>query len=185
MARVILKEGVKYLFVYGSLRVPEIRSALLGADKEHINGAKLYDHRPCRLHQRRYPALLAEKGHVTIGTLITGGITEDDWKILDLFEDEYIRTPVSVEIPKGSDGTTETKEAYTYMWPDPTDRMIRRDGSTWNLESFVARRDAIDDFLENTRRFRQLYLRDASSSDDSNSEDDTQAPSFIEKNSQE
>jgi gamma-glutamylcyclotransferase (GGCT)/AIG2-like uncharacterized protein YtfP len=164
MARVIFKEGVKCLFVYGSLRVPEIRAALLGAEKPHLDGALLRGFRPFRLRERRYPALLPDTGSIATGTLITGEISDDDWKILDAFEDEYIRTPVVVDIPTAEGNSFNSFESYVYLWPDPEDRMIRRDGPGWSLESFVGRRDAIEDFLENTRRFREVFLNDGSAS---------------------
>lgn len=185
MAQVIFKDGVKSLFVYGSLRVPEIREALLGEEKEQIDLVRLEGHRAFRLQQRRYPALLPDAGSTTEGTLIIGELSEYDWKILDAFEDEYIRKPVTVLVPdpNGAPNGLRPVEAYTYMWPDPEDRMIRREGVRWTLESFINRREAFEDFLENTIKFRELFLQDgsASSGPDAGEEEDgpLARPSFV------
>ncbi|WP_431046364.1 gamma-glutamylcyclotransferase family protein [Streptomyces sp. P1-3] len=94
------------LFAYGSLQFPEVLTALLGRVPER-SAASAPGWRAARLARRDYPGLVPAEGQTAPGLLLTG-LTPDEWRILDAFEDaeyELRRLPLS-------DG----RWAWSYLW---------------------------------------------------------------------
>ncbi|MBP2190398.1 gamma-glutamylcyclotransferase family protein [Nocardia goodfellowii] len=93
------------LFVYGTLRFPEVLTALLGRCPELVP-AGLPGWRVAALPDRVYPGLVREAGGLARGMLLYG-LDPAEWLVLDRFEDdEYDLCPVILDA-----GT-----AWTYVW---------------------------------------------------------------------
>ncbi|MEV6768549.1 gamma-glutamylcyclotransferase family protein [Nocardia sp. NPDC051030] len=99
------------LFVYGTLRFPEVLIELIGRAPE-FESAELSGRRVAALPERVYPGLVAANG-VANGFLLSG-LTAREWQVLDAFEDEeYELRPVSVH------AGDRHVYAWTYMWTGP------------------------------------------------------------------
>jgi gamma-glutamylcyclotransferase (GGCT)/AIG2-like uncharacterized protein YtfP len=111
------------LFVYGTLRFPEVLRALLGRTPSGAV-ARAPGWRAAALEHRPYPGLVAAPGSVTQGVLL-GDLTVREWGILDDYEGpEYDLRRIALE--GGAHG-------WTYVWAG-TD--VRPD--TWDAEAFRA-----------------------------------------------
>lgn len=112
------------LFVYGTLRFPEVLGELIGRTPDS-EPATLAGTRPAALPGHNYPGLVTAPDTVTEGFLL-GGLTADEWRILDAFEDdEYELRPVCVHA-----GDRELY-AWTYVWTAPVL------GETWSATRFA------------------------------------------------
>ncbi|MEC3954011.1 gamma-glutamylcyclotransferase family protein [Nocardia sp. CDC153] len=112
------------LFVYGTLRFGEVLAELIGRVPE-MESARVPGRRAAALPGRAYPGLIAAGGGVTEGFLLTG-LTADDWRVLDAFEDdEYDLVPVSVTVGE------RVGYAWTYLW---TVEVEERD---WSASTFA------------------------------------------------
>lgn len=97
------------LFIYGTLRHPQIRSAVLqrdtGAD-DVLEAAELANYGVYQVVGASYPQLVAEQGALAVGACWYG-LTADDFSILDRFEGaNYHRVPVNVRV-RGRNLTTD------------------------------------------------------------------------------
>ena len=90
----------KPLFVYGTLRDPDVLDALLGRTLPAVE-ATAPGFRAVHYPQRVYPALIAAQGGNAPGLLLHQ-LTPIDLAILDAFEgDEYRRATIAVLTPSG------------------------------------------------------------------------------------
>ncbi|GAB2552277.1 gamma-glutamylcyclotransferase family protein [Nocardia heshunensis] len=97
------------LFVYGTLRFGAVLTELIGRVPE-MESARLFGRRAAALPGRVYPGLVTAPDSVTDGFLLTG-LTADEWRVLDEFEDdEYNLVPVSVTAGH------RVGYAWTYAW---------------------------------------------------------------------
>jgi len=120
------------LFVYGTLRDPDILAAVLGRRSVAGVTAVLHGYRAVLYPGRSYPALAPARGWSAAGLLIAGLLPED-FAALDAFEtQEYRREPVRVETAAGP------AEAQTYM---PAVE-IGADAPEWTLEEWTLRHKA-------------------------------------------
>ena len=119
----------KPLFVYGTLRDPDVLGALLGralsphqAIEAHAPGFAAV-HYPNRV----YPALVPAPEGAAPG-LILGDLTPDELAILDAFEgDEYRRNTIAVQTASG------VVEADVYLPVLP----IPADAQPWTLDNWT------------------------------------------------
>lgn len=119
-------------FVYGSLRDPDIRAAVLDQNIAAIDvsPAWLPGHALFRVQGRSYPMIAACR-HATVEGLLLAGLTTEQLRHLDIFEgDEYIRGPVQV-----IDG--EAREIRAQVYRPCTG--LRRDRRRWSLEHWAPR----------------------------------------------
>ncbi|WP_218025283.1 gamma-glutamylcyclotransferase family protein [Nocardia jejuensis] len=132
------------LFVYGTLRFPEVLNELIGRTPE-LEPAQLPGRRAAALPGRVYPGLVIATGAVAQGFLLHG-LTSAEWEILDAFEDdEYDLQPVCVHA-----GERELY-AWTYTWLDPVAL------EQWSPERFAI--ENLPDYLGRTRAWRRgLFL---------------------------
>lgn len=72
------------LFVYGTLRSPDVLVALIDRMPDH-EPARVHGWRAAALPERVYPALVPEAGRTTDGLLLTG-LTAGEWLVLDAYE---------------------------------------------------------------------------------------------------
>ncbi|MRH89694.1 gamma-glutamylcyclotransferase [Nocardia sp. SYP-A9097] len=104
-----LPAGAAPLFVYGTLRFPEVLTELIGCTTE-LRPAELPGRRAAALPGKVYPGLVHANHGAAQGFLLTG-LTRTQWWVLDEFEDdEYDLIPVSVHA-----GNREVY-AWTYAW---------------------------------------------------------------------
>jgi gamma-glutamylcyclotransferase (GGCT)/AIG2-like uncharacterized protein YtfP len=116
------------LFVYGTLRSAELRTAVLGHEAPGI-AATARGHRTVYYPGRTYPALLAASRENTPGLLLEN-LTPFDLSVLDVFEgDEYERRGIKVRV----DGRLRPAEVY---WPVVA---IAADAPAWRYEDWLAR----------------------------------------------
>lgn len=117
------------LFVYGTLQFPEVIKNLIDRVPS-MRPARLSDHLAAKLIDRVYPGLVEVSGYTTDGFVIDG-LTADDWKILDRFEDFFYElVPVSVTVEQHS-----TIRAVTYRLP-PDSPIIELNNS-WSRSEFA------------------------------------------------
>ncbi|MDB5563110.1 MAG: gamma-glutamylcyclotransferase [Hyphomicrobiales bacterium] len=136
------------LFVYGTLRDPDVLAAVLGRpyDMAGVAIARLPGHRVVFFPGRTYPALIAAAGQEAEG-LALASLTLADLAMLDAFEgDEYRRTTASV-IVNGIGG-----EADVYF----PRQAIGDAAAEWSFAAWVARHKA--DFLS-VERENVIQLR--------------------------
>ena len=119
------------LFVYGTLRDPELLDAVLGRPARSLAAAApgfAAVHYPARL----YPALVRRPGQAAAGLVLTD-LTPFELDLLDAFEgEEYHRSIVPVVIDE------ELHEAFAYL-PAAT---IPPDAPGWTLANWQARHKA-------------------------------------------
>lgn len=119
------------LFVYGTLRDPDLLRLALGreVDAETILQATLGGYRAASMPGKVYPGLVLSHGMHTPG-LILAGLNRFELQVLDAYEDdEYRRGPVAVETSRGA----VAAQAY---WPAlPLDP----DAPDWTLEAWQGR----------------------------------------------
>ena len=80
-------EGRVPLFVYGSLRYPEVLKSLIGRVPDGMSTA-VSGWRAARLEGRVYPALVPAADHQIANGLVFEDLTPDEWRLIDDFEDE-------------------------------------------------------------------------------------------------
>lgn len=156
-----LYELMSAIFAYGTLRNAQVRKALLNKDLTVIdnvvlNGSEFSIH-PVLPH-RRYPALIKHKSSnnnriPVIGTLILG-VTQEDFEILELFEDEYVHERVQIQaenIP-----SEVPIHATAYLWNSPIS-LVDLD-NTWSYADFAEDQNGLESFVANTAEFRASIL---------------------------
>jgi gamma-glutamylcyclotransferase (GGCT)/AIG2-like uncharacterized protein YtfP len=125
------------LFVYGSLRFPEVLTTLLGRVPA-LAPAAVEGWRVAALRGRNYPGL-APGDAVADGRLLTT-LTLDEWRVLDAFEGtayELRRLPL-----------TNNGQAWAYVWND-LGEVTEND---WSPESFESQH--LPAFVEMCRQWR-------------------------------
>jgi gamma-glutamylcyclotransferase (GGCT)/AIG2-like uncharacterized protein YtfP len=127
------------LFVYGTLRFPEVLRVLLGRVPE-LRPARVVGWRARALPGAVYPGLVADPQGEADGLLMTG-LREAEWRLLDAYEGESYelrRLPL--------DGG---RHAWTYVWKGETQD---RD---WDPSHFAEH--AMPAYLEGCRAWRRVY----------------------------
>lgn len=108
------------LFVYGTLRDPDVLAAVLGRTRIVAVPATLARYRTAVYPERTYPGLAPALGASAAGLLLTG-IGELDLALLDAFEaDEYRRAAVTVATADG-DRAAEVYLPVVAIGPDARD----------------------------------------------------------------
>lgn len=111
------------LFAYGTLRFPEVLTALLGRVPDHTPGA-VEGWRVAALGGRTYPVLVPGTG-TAAGILITG-LTREEWRVIDVWEDTFY----ALERLTLVDG----REGWAYLTHDRTAALP----SDWSPGDFTA-----------------------------------------------
>ncbi|SFC68170.1 gamma-glutamylcyclotransferase family protein [Streptomyces aidingensis] len=122
------------LFVYGTLRFPEVLRALLGRVPERVPAA-VRGWRAAALDGRAYPGLVPRAAAVTEGALLRG-LAAADWAVLDRFEGDEYRL---ARIPLAGAGEAS---ACAYLWAGGAVRAEDWDAgefATRHLARYVAR----------------------------------------------
>ena len=135
-----------HLFTYGTLMVPEIMTAVSGAEFEG-RPAILRDHARYCLQGETYPGLIEEPGASVDGVAYLH-LTPEALQRLDRFEGEwYERKTVRLDAPLDGDA-----EAQTYLLhPIAHSHIVRK---PWTLDDF--KRDGIRCFLSDYQGFGQI-----------------------------
>jgi gamma-glutamylcyclotransferase (GGCT)/AIG2-like uncharacterized protein YtfP len=116
------------LFAYGTLRHPDVLRGLLGRVPATAPAAAP-GWRAAELRGRVYPGLVPDPAATAPGLLITG-LTPEEWRVLDDFEDDhYDRRPLPL-----ADGSTAT----AYVWTAGGDVLP----GTWSFAAFERRHAA-------------------------------------------
>ncbi|GAA2435489.1 gamma-glutamylcyclotransferase family protein [Streptomyces macrosporus] len=111
------------LFVYGTLRFPEVLRALLGRVPARTP-ADVAGWRAAPLEGRLYPGLVPAEETVT--GLLLEDLTPAEWRVLDAFEgDEYDRRRLAL---------TDGRHCCAYVWS--AGRVLP---GTWSVEDFAER----------------------------------------------
>ncbi|CAB79849.1 AIG2-like protein [Arabidopsis thaliana] len=129
------------LFVYGSLQEPEVVYVLLNRVPDHVSAvlSGLF-----RLKGRVYPTILPD-GTGKVNGKVLKGITDDELKMLDEFEDvEYDRKTVEVMLTD----TSEKLQVETYVWKNKDDPDLYGE---WDFEEW--RQHDKEDFVTATKKF--------------------------------
>ena|SRR5688572_14416044 len=119
----------QYLFVYGTLMVPEVLHAVLGRVPARLE-ATLEGYRRHALEGECYPAITKDPNARVHGQLL-GGLSHEESATLDAYEgDAYTRTTVELAV----NGQRLTADCY--VWRDPA--LPRLSDDDWNLETFIS-----------------------------------------------
>ncbi|HEX2313221.1 MAG TPA: gamma-glutamylcyclotransferase family protein [Thermomonospora sp.] len=129
------------LFVYGTLRFPEVLSILLGRVPE-LEPATAAGWRVKALPGAVYPGLVPDPDAVAEGLLMTG-LSEDERRLLDAYEGEEYE-PRLLRLDGG-------REGWAYVWRHETAP------HDWDIARF-ARRD-LAAYLAGCRVWRRTYDR--------------------------
>ncbi len=119
------------LFVYGTLRDPDVLRAVLGhpLDDIALRAASAPGIRVVYFPARTYPALLAAPASAAEGILLEH-LCATDLALLDLFEGaEYVRRPLDVIVS----GAIESADVY---WPAVA---IPPEAPDWRFDEWVGR----------------------------------------------
>jgi len=120
------------LFVYGTLRDPDLFAAVLGrgVPAGRIHPARAPGFRAVAYPSRTYPALLRSPGVAAVGLLVLG-LSPFERDLLDAYEgDEYRRSPIAAMLAD----EPELHEADAYL-PAVT---IPADAHDWSLSRWQA-----------------------------------------------
>ncbi|MFJ2744400.1 gamma-glutamylcyclotransferase family protein [Streptomyces sp. NPDC087440] len=120
------------LFVYGTLRFPEVLRAVLGRVPAGAP-ALAPGWRAAALEHRAYPGLVASPGSTTRGVLLAD-LTVAEWRLLDAYEGaEYDLRRIALE--------GGTPYGWTYVWSGTAGVLP----ATWDAEAFHTHQ--LDTFL--------------------------------------
>ena len=130
------------LFVYGTLLLDDVVSALIGRIPHHQHAVAPGLRVVC-LPQRVYPGLIRDQGEA-VGKIFTD-LTDAEWTTLDAFEDvAYTLTPVRVRLPLKIE-----MGALSYVWRgEYVDQ-------PWSIADFG--RDELINYLDRCRSWRRRY----------------------------
>uniref|UniRef100_A0A1J3C8L5 Putative gamma-glutamylcyclotransferase n=1 Tax=Noccaea caerulescens TaxID=107243 RepID=A0A1J3C8L5_NOCCA len=133
------------VFVYGSLQEPQVVYVLLNRIPDHVSAVLSGFHR-FRLKGRIYPTILPDGTRQVTGKVLKG-ITDDELKLLDDFEDvEYDRKSVQVVLAD----TSEKLQVGTYVWRNKNDPDLYGE---WDFEEW--KRHDSEDFITATKKFME------------------------------
>jgi gamma-glutamylcyclotransferase (GGCT)/AIG2-like uncharacterized protein YtfP len=130
------------LFVYGSLLFPDVLRAVLGRVPDRTP-ATAVGWRAAALRGRLYPGLVP--GDTTATGLLITGLTPDEWRVVDAFEDEAYELR-RLALADGHVG-------WTYVWCDEA----QVSPHAWDPELF-ARRD-LSAYVQGCLAWRRGYAR--------------------------
>ena len=103
-----------FLFVYGTLMVPEVVRRLLGHEL-HMRPARLGGFSRFRVKEAVYPGIIVGAADDFVDGQLLSGMTQADWETLDRYEgNEYARRSVQV---LGVDGEELLADAYVFKHP--------------------------------------------------------------------
>lgn len=123
------------LFVYGTLKYPEIMFALTGTETVYTN-ATLNGYKIVSLKNRPYPGLAISNGTTALGKLIE--IDEKSYAIISAWEDvEY--SPIEITVSVYSDQI----KAFTFLHTT-TDEQLSK---IWDEENFTD--NHLEDYVKN------------------------------------
>ncbi len=115
--------GPMALFTYGTLLFPEVLRALLGRVPQS-QPASAAGWRVAALENRSYPGLVEAPGVIAHGRLLTG-LSGDEWRLLDNFEDcRYELRQVAL---------LSGQDSLAYVWVDEAEACP----STWDARRFA------------------------------------------------
>lgn len=118
------------LFVYGTLRDPDLVAAVLGRRLQTVYPARAPGWRAVHYPGRVYPALVRAPGAAAQGLLITG-LSPFERDLLDAYEgEEYRRTPIATMLLDGPE--LHEADAYLPVAAVPTD------AHEWSLSRWQA-----------------------------------------------
>jgi gamma-glutamylcyclotransferase (GGCT)/AIG2-like uncharacterized protein YtfP len=113
------------LFVYGTLKYPEIVTALTGKVFKHID-ANLAGYRIVALQNKPYPGLVISDRYSAIGKIID--VDEKSYKVISNWEDtEY--SPIEVTVKVGKDQI----KAVTFLHNAKAEQLT----TDWDEENFI------------------------------------------------
>ncbi len=137
-----LSAATNKLFVYGTLLLDDVVSALIGRIPDYQH-AVAPGWQVVRLPQRVYPGLVSGQGKAA-GAVFTD-LTDTEWATLDAFEDPaYTLATVSVLL-----STKIEMDALSYVWRgDHIDQH-------WSATDFG--RDELTNYLDRCRNWRKRY----------------------------
>jgi gamma-glutamylcyclotransferase (GGCT)/AIG2-like uncharacterized protein YtfP len=136
----LLSEEPAALFVYGSLRFPDVLQALL--DREPANRpATVTGWRAAALRDHVYPALVPADTTAT-GQLLTD-LSRTEWHVLDAFEDTLYDL-AHLTLDDGHHGWAYVSEASAAVLP-----------TDWNAAEFMNRE--LRPYVERCRRWREWF----------------------------
>jgi gamma-glutamylcyclotransferase (GGCT)/AIG2-like uncharacterized protein YtfP len=121
----------RLLFVYGTLRDPDVLGLVLGrtAEAGQMRPATAAGYRVVVFPGRTYPGLRRAAGAIAVGTLLTG-LSAADLDLLDRFEgEEYRRGPIELIVS----GAAARADVY---WPAQS---IPADAADWRLPDWTRR----------------------------------------------
>lgn len=125
------------VFVYGTLLLPNIMEAVIGASYESLP-ATLEGYRRCRIKNEVFPGITSDPETNTKGKLYIG-IDARALKLLDAFEgDLFDRQLLSVSADNG-----DRYQAYVYVVPDWNAGHLSEE--SWSLKTFM--QDDYETFL--------------------------------------
>lgn len=118
------------LFVYGTLRDPDLVAAVLGRRLPTVYPARAPGWKAVHYPRRIYPALVRSPGAAAKGLLVTG-LTPFERDLLDAYEgEEYRRTPIATML--SDEPELHEADAYLPVVAVPTD------SHEWSLSRWQA-----------------------------------------------
>lgn len=133
------------LFVYGSLRFPEVLHTLLDRVPPSTP-AMAHGWRIAALRDHVYPVLVPASGHAA-GLLLTG-LTSTEWATLDAFENDVYQLHCLA--------LDQERTGWAYVCHDETDALPHG----WDVANFADRE--LTAYLERCREWRSWYESRAS-----------------------
>ncbi len=117
------------LFCYGTLQVPEVIHAVTGRTYQGM-AATLHGYAIYRVKNAEYPGII-HSADCEIEGIIYENISDNDLKVLDLFEsDLYRRQMLEVALPDD-----KTCKAWCYVIPDQNKNVLT--DRVWHLKDFM------------------------------------------------
>ncbi|MCJ1433291.1 hypothetical protein MMC27_002650 [Xylographa pallens] len=140
----LLDSRIPPSFFYGSLMLPENLVYIVGdgdgdehAIANRMTAAVLHKHQRYGIHGLSYPAVLPSRHDTdTVSGMVLFGITEAQQGDLDLYESQYERSPVQVEV-EVLDGKKVMIAAEVYIWKRGVERLVALEELVWSIESYL------------------------------------------------
>lgn len=129
------------LFAYGTLMFPEVISAVVGRSPAGL-AAEIVGYKNYCVKSRSFPGLLYV-GEGTVTGVLYPGLSREEWRKLDAFEDGFYQLRAVAVIAKGGE-----HKALAYIVPPENAEVLTQE--TWNPEAF--RSDFLARYLTGTVR---------------------------------